>query len=191
MRYNARMKRILLSAVLLLASTAAWPASERPSPDRRILISVEAQTLVLYEIGRPIRVYPVSTSDRGTGSRAGSERTPLGRHAIAQKIGAGLPLGAVLENRVPTGRVVLPTQDKKPSGEDLVTSRILWLEGLERGRNRGGDVDTRRRFIYIHGTPEEGRIGRPASHGCIRMKNQDVIELFDLVEVGTPVRIDR
>ncbi len=136
-----------------------------------------------------IRQYPVSTAAKGTGEESGSFRTPRGRHRIAEKIGAGMPLGTAFKARVPTGEIWTPELNAENPGRDWILTRILWLEGLEPGKNRGGNVDTHDRYIYIHGTHEEHKIGTPASHGCIRMKNADVAELFDLVRVGTEVRI--
>lgn len=104
-------------------------------------------------------------------------------------IGAGAPRGAVFVGRETTGEVCTPERFAAEPGRDWILTRILWLEGLEEGRNRGGDVDSRRRFIYIHGTPDEARLGEPASHGCIRMRNEDVAALFERVDVGTPVEI--
>jgi lipoprotein-anchoring transpeptidase ErfK/SrfK len=136
-----------------------------------------------------IREYPVSTAANGVGERSGSHCTPRGRHRIAAKIGAGAPLGAAFKARQPTGEIWTPELDAENPGRDWILTRILWLAGLEPGRNQGGEVDSQARYIYIHGTGEEQRLGTPASHGCIRMRNADVAELFDLVEVDTEVRI--
>jgi L,D-transpeptidase YbiS len=136
-----------------------------------------------------IRQYPVSTAANGPGEHSGSYCTPRGRHRIAEKIGAGAPLCAAFTSREPTGEIWTPELDAENPGRDWILTRILWLDGLEPGRNQGGTVDTHDRYIYIHGTHEEHRLGTPASHGCIRMKNADVAELFDLVKVGTEVRI--
>lgn len=136
-----------------------------------------------------IREYPVSTAKNGLGERNGSFCTPRGRHRIAEKIGADQPLYAVFKSRVPTGEVWSPALDAKKPDCDWILSRILWLDGMEEGKNRGGTVDSHSRYIYIHGTNEEHLVGKPASHGCIRMKNDDVAELFELVETGTEVRI--
>ena len=156
-------------------------------------VDIRRQQLYLWEPypdgDRLIRQYPVSTAANGPGEESGSYRTPRGRHRIAEKIGAGQPLGAAFKARVPTGEIWSPSLDADHPGRDWILTRILWLEGLEPGRNQGGSVDTHARYIYIHGTHEEHRIGQPASHGCIRMKNADVAELFDLVETGTEVRI--
>lgn len=135
------------------------------------------------------KTYDVSTSRYGVGSLEGSQRTPLGLHRVSEKIGDGAPPMAVFVDRKPTGRVARPNLKPTPTGEDLITSRVLWLEGLEPGRNRGGSVDSHDRFIYIHGTADEGLIGSPASHGCVRMRNVDVIELYDRVPPGTRVEI--
>jgi len=126
-----------------------------------------------------VRSYQISSSRFGLGTEEGSRKTPLGRFRIAEKIGDGMPAGTVFTARVPLG-----VNDPLPQTEDLITSRILWLEGVE-----PENANTKERFIYIHGTKHEDRIGRPDSHGCIRMRNADVIELFDLVQEGTAVRI--
>jgi lipoprotein-anchoring transpeptidase ErfK/SrfK len=136
-----------------------------------------------------IREYPVSTAKNGLGEQSGSYCTPRGRHRIAEKIGAGQPLNAVFKARVPTGEIWSRELAASEPGRDWILTRILWLEGLEEGRNRGMPVDTHERYIYIHGTDEEHLIGKPASHGCIRMKNEDVVDLFNLVEEGTLVNI--
>lgn len=136
-----------------------------------------------------IRQYPVSTAANGAGEEDGSHCTPRGRHRIAEKIGAFAPLCSAFKSRQPTGEVWTPELDAEYPGRDWILTRILWLEGLEPGKNQGGTVDTHNRYIYIHGTNEEHKLGTPASHGCIRMKNTDVAELFDLVKEGTEVRI--
>jgi L,D-transpeptidase YbiS len=157
--------------------------------ERRIRVSLAAQRLELLEGTRVVASYPVSTSARGAGERSGSERTPRGRHEIRAKIGAGAPAGAVFEGRRATGEVCTPELARQQPERDWILTRILWLRGLEPGRNRLGDVDSMRRYIYIHGTPDETSLGAPASHGCIRMRNADVIDLFDRVEPGDPVEI--
>ena len=128
----------------------------------------------------PIRSYPVSTSRFGIGTEEGSMKTPTGRFRVAEKIGGGLPTDAVFQSRVP-----LKSDDPLPPTEDLVMSRILWLDGLDEH-----NANTRDRFIYIHGTKHEDKIGNPASHGCVRMRNADVVELFDLVDEGAHVTIE-
>jgi len=144
-----------------------------------IEISIRDQSLILRRGGRKVRSYQISSSRFGLGTEEGSRKTPLGRFRIAEKIGDGMPAGTVFTARVPLG-----PDDPLPQTEDLITSRILWLEGVE-----PENANTKDRFIYIHGTKHEDRIGYPDSHGCIRMRNNDVVELFDLVQEGTAVRI--
>lgn len=157
-----------------------------------IEISLPLQQLYLFEPAPEgnilLRQYPVSTALNGAGEAKGSYRTPRGRHRIAEKIGAGAPLFAAFKGRVPTGEIWTPTLEEA-AGRDWILSRILWLDGLEPGKNQGGEVDSHARYIYIHGTNEEHRIGQPASHGCIRMRNADIADLFDQVEIGTLVNI--
>ena len=161
--------------------------------DLMIEVDLRLQQLYLWEPDPEghtlVRQYPVSCATNGAGEREGSFCTPLGRHRIAEKIGAGAPLCAAFKARELTGEIWTPELDAANPGRDWILTRILWLEGLEPGRNKGGMVDTHNRYIYIHGTHEEHKIGTPASHCCIRMKNADVAELFDLVKVGTEVRI--
>lgn len=161
--------------------------------DLFIEVDMRLQQLYLWEPhvdgDMLIRQYPVSCATNGAGAEKGSYCTPLGRHRIAEKIGAGMSLNTAFKARVPTGEIWTHELDAANPGRDWILSRILWLEGLEPGKNQGGTVDTHDRYIYIHGTHEEHKIGTPASHGCIRMKNEDVAELFDLVKVGTEVRI--
>jgi lipoprotein-anchoring transpeptidase ErfK/SrfK len=157
--------------------------------ERRIRVDLRAQRLDLLEGERVLASYPVSTAAKGTGEREGSEQTPRGLHEIRAKIGAGAPEGAVFARRRPTGEICTPERFAAEPTRDWMLSRILWLRGLEPGRNRRGPVDTMRRYIYIHGTPDEASLGMPASHGCIRMRNRDVIELFDRVRPGTRVEI--
>ena len=135
------------------------------------------------------RTYPVSTSKFGPGEKNGSFCTPRGSHVVRAKIGAGQPLGAVFVRRRPTGEVWTPELHARYPGRDWILTRILWLSGREPGRNRLGCVDTFRRYIYLHGTPDETRLGARGSHGCVRMANRDIIELFDLVGPGTEVDI--
>ena len=148
-----------------------------------------SQRLELLEGERVLRAWTVSTAAKGAGEREGSEQTPRGLHETRAKIGAGAPAGAVFVGRRPNGEVCTPERSRAEPDRDWVLSRILWLRGLEVRRNRLGNVDTMRRFIYIHGTPDAAALGTPASHGCVRMRNADVIELFELVEPGTPVEI--
>jgi lipoprotein-anchoring transpeptidase ErfK/SrfK len=154
-----------------------------------IIVSVHEQRLYLYEKGRLTATYPISSSAVGIGSADGSNRTPLGLHKIAEKFGDNEPIGMIFKSRRPTGNLAkILTLPVKGEGDD-VTSRIMWLQGLEPGVNEGPGVDSHKRYIYIHGTPEEGLIGTPESHGCIRMKNKQVITLFNQVPVGTLVDI--
>ena len=155
----------------------------------RIHIDLARQQLVL-DLGHRRVVYPVSTSGRGAGERNGSGRTPRGAHVVRARIGAGVVPGTVFVGRRPTGEICTPELYAEAPERDWILTRILWLSGTEPGRNRLGDVDTMQRYIYIHGCPDEVALGVPGSHGCIRMRNADLIELFDRVPVGTPVLIE-
>jgi hypothetical protein len=154
---------------------------------RRIRIDLRQQRLELHEGAALLAAYPVSTAAKGAGERSGSERTPRGRHEICAMIGVAAPEGAVFVGRRATGEICTEALFAADPERDWILTRILWLSGLEHGRNRSGQVDSRRRYIYIHGTPDEASLGRPASHGCVRMRNADVIELFERVWVGTRV----
>lgn len=158
------------------------------SSKSRITVSIAEQTLTLEQAGEATRVYRCSTASKGPGQAFGSEQTPLGGHVIRAKIGEGLPSGSVLIGRRPSGEVWSEELAVQFPDRDWILSRILWLSGLQPGLNRLGDVDSMRRFIYIHGTPDTEPMGEPLSHGCIRMRNADVIDLFDRVSVG--VRVD-
>jgi L,D-transpeptidase YbiS len=155
----------------------------------RIEISIPEQSLALIEDGREVRRYAVSTSKNGPGEREGSFCTPRGEHIVRAKIGAGQPTNSVFVGRRPTGEIWTPELSERFPGRDWILTRILWLSGCELGRNRLGEVDTMRRYIYIHGSPDTVEMGKPGSIGCIRMRNQDVVELFELVPAGTEVRI--
>lgn len=153
-----------------------------------IEVDLAAQCLRLLDTaGRELAAYPVSTARNGAGEREGSHCTPRGRHRIRAKIGAGAPAGTVFVGRRPTGEIYDP--ERAEPDRDWILTRILWLCGEEIGRNRLGEVDSMRRYIYIHGAPDEAPMGVPGSIGCIRMRNADVIELFDRVAVGTRVVI--
>ena len=152
-------------------------------------VDLSAQRLTVLDGGREARTYLVSTSKYGAGERNGSFCTPRGRHIVRAKIGAGAPIGAVFRARRPTGEIYTPELGARYPDRDWILTRILWLSGTEVGRNRLGDVDTMRRYIYIHGAPDEAPMGVPGSIGCIRMRNADIVELFDLVPVRTPVLI--
>ncbi len=156
----------------------------------RIEISVARQTLqLLHDDGQLIKAYTISSAAKGVGEQMGSYQTPRGQHRIRARIGDGLPLGAVLRGRRPTGEICTPQLMQAQPDRDWILTRILWLCGEESGKNRGGQVDTMRRYVYIHGTPDSVMLGVPGSHGCIRMRNTDMVDLFDRVPVGTPVSI--
>ncbi len=159
------------------------------TPPLDIVISLTRQTLQVSRVGRLEQEFLVSTSRYGPGEQQGSLCTPRGRHVIRAKIGSDLPAGAVLRARRPTGEVFSPALHQAEPGRDWILSRILWLSGLEPGRNRLGDVDSMRRYIYIHGTPDHEPMGVPFSHGCIRMRNTEVCQLFELVTAGTLVNL--
>lgn len=168
-------------AISLIAAGCLCSCSTS-KPTREMRVSVADQKLALYENGEPVRVYKVSTSKFGVGDSPSSNCTPIGKMKVAKKIGHGLPPGMVFKSRKPTGEVLRPNAP----GRDPIVTRILWLQGTEsKTRN------AYRRFIYIHGTPEESNIGRPASYGCIRMRSMDVIDLFNHVPEGMPVRVDK
>ena len=156
-----------------------------------VVIQLLKQKLSLFKSNQLIKTYPVSTSKYGIGNCSGSNKTPLGLHKISNKIGRNAPIGSVFIKRRNTGKVAEIRGKAANQPQDLITSRILRLVGLERRVNKGLGIDSFQRCIYIHGTPEEWLIGRPASHGCIRMKNRDVIELFNLVKRNTPVNIKK
>ena len=156
--------------------------------DSYILINIDKQELI-YKSRFRTYTYPISSSVNGLGNEKNSYKTPFGEHIVAEKIGENLPFGAVLKGRKWTQEVIEPIREQIDIPEDVITSRILWLDGLEEGINKGGEVDSKERFIYIHGTAGEGLIGKPASIGCIRMKNKDVIKLFNRVKENTKVLI--
>jgi len=163
-----------------------------PPLHSRIEVDISEQQLYLYcryaDNHEEIKKYEVSTSKYGIGSQAGSNKTPLGLHRIENKIGDGAPQGMVFKGRRATGHIA---QMNVPGAGDLVTTRIMWLKGLEPGTNSGRGIDSYKRYIYIHGTAEEEKIGQPASHGCIRMYNQDVIDLFERATEGGEVYIKK
>lgn len=154
-----------------------------------LAVSLTRQVLEVRRAGRVEREFLVSTSRFGPGEQHGSLCTPRGRHVIRAKIGQGLPEGAVFRARRPTGEIFSPELLQAEPHRDWILSRILWLSGLEPGRNRLKGVDSMRRYIYIHGTPDQEPMGVPFSHGCIRMRNAEVCLLFALVEHGTPVNL--
>tara|TARA_Y100000590_G_scaffold446679_1_gene580724 strand:+ start:1811 stop:2464 length:654 start_codon:yes stop_codon:yes gene_type:complete len=154
-----------------------------------IVVNISTQQLFLLKKGSINEIYSISTSVYGTGSKVNSFKTPLGRHKISEKIGKGLPEGAILKGRIWTGAIANIIKEPIDTEFDVVTSRILWLTGLEVGKNKGPGVDSKSRYIYIHGTAEEGLIGKPASDGCVRMYNVDIIDLFNKVDTNTEVLI--
>ncbi|MHB8257378.1 MAG: L,D-transpeptidase family protein [Acidiferrobacterales bacterium] len=155
-----------------------------------IEVRIPGQLLILRDAqARVLMQTRIASARNGVGEENGSERTPRGWHIIRAKVGAGLPAGAVLVSRRPTGEIYTPELRRSFPGRDWILTRILWLSGLEPGRNRLGRVDTMRRYIYIHGCPDEDPMGIPGSHGCIKMRNSDIIDLFDRVPVGTKVHI--
>lgn len=155
----------------------------------RIEVDIGRQSLRLYGGAALLREYPVSTAANGAGECVGSGCTPRGRHVVRAKIGTGLPSGAVLRGRRWTGEVWTPELHAREPGRDWILSRILWLSGCEPGQNRLGGVDTFRRYIYVHGTPYAAELGTPQSKGCVRMRNEDVIELYELVPPRTEVEL--
>lgn len=156
----------------------------------KLLVSVARQALqILDENGAVLREYPVSTAKAGVGEISGSFQTPRGRHIIRAKIGAGQPLNTVFVRRRPTGEIWTPQFAEQFPGRDWILTRILWLSGCQPGHNRLGCVDTMRRYVYIHGSPDSAEMGVPGSHGCVRMRNADIVELFALVPCYTEVEI--
>jgi len=172
--------RLLHLCTAILLFTAAGLSSTRATAAPSIVVSVPDQTLVLIDHAAIIARFPVSTSKFGVGDHSGSYATPLGSLEIASKIGANAPLGTVFKSRRPTGEILPPNA----RGRDPIVTRILWLRGLEKGNARAYS-----RAIYIHGTPVEKLIGRPASYGCIRMRSRDVAQLFSAVNVGTKIAV--
>src|SRR5688572_26938428 len=180
------IRRILRSAFpLLLALPAALSLSScgaRKDTRNQMIVSVTDQRMILVRDGKPVKTYSVSTSKFGIGSERNSNRTPLGRMEVARKIGDGAPTGMVFKSRRATGEILRPNAP----GRDPIVSRIMWLHGTEaHNRNTFG------RLVYIHGTPEEARLGSPASYGCIRMGMKDVVDLYNRVGEGAEVRVMR
>jgi len=173
-----RLLHLIGISLLCLTAAIIDPASASATPS--VVVSVPDQTLALIDDGVVVARFPVSTSKFGLGDRVGTYATPLGTMSIASKIGANAPLGAVFKNRRMTGEVLPPNA----TGRDPIVTRILWLRGLEKG-----NAHAYGRNIYIHGTPEERFIGRPASYGCIRMRSRDVAQVFSAVSVGTRIEV--
>ena len=175
-----KKKKIL---ILLVFSAMTYAESAH------IEVDISEQRLYLIENSLIKASYPISTSKYGEGSIENSFKTPLGKHSIKQMIGEEAEINTIFTSRINTERSATIIDKFEDTDNDYVTSRIMWLDGEEVGFNKGGNVDSFRRYIYIHGTHEEGLIGTKASHGCIRMFNYDVIELFNLVNIGTKVLI--
>lgn len=156
----------------------------------KISISIPEQLMTLEDAqGKVLAVYPVSTALNGVGEKKNTGCTPRGKHVIRARIGAGQPVGTVFTGRRPTGEIWTPELAARHPDRDWILTRILWLSGCELGFNRLGDCDTMQRYIYIHGTPDNEPMGTPRSHGCVRMRNADVVDLFARVPVGTTVEI--
>lgn len=155
----------------------------------RMEVKIGAQKLYVYDDKTLLREYLISTAKNGAGELQGSEKTPRGKHIIRAKIGKGAPPNTVFIERRPTGEIYSPEMRNLYPQRDWILTRILWLSGQEVGKNRLGNVDTMRRYIYIHGTPDEVVMGQPGSRGCVRMKNQELIDLFEFIPVGTPLFI--
>ena len=175
--------------ILIFSVVMTFFFTESYSQNNEIIVDISEQRLYLYNNDNLVQSFPVSTSKYGEGQIENSFKTPLGLHEIKEKIGDKAPINTIftaIENTNKRAEIQINPNDTE---DDFVTSRILWLDGLENGINRGVGVDSYSRYIYIHGTHEEGLIGQKASHGCIRMFNNDVIELFDMVSEGTKVQI--
>ncbi len=155
-----------------------------------INVSISLQQLTLIDNSKVIKSYPVSTAIKGIGQNKNSLQTPLGLHYIRAKIGKGLPAFTIFKGRRPTGELWSKENFELKSNQDWILSRIMWLSGKELRVNRLGNFDTMQRYIYIHGTHDENQLGKPMSHGCIRMSNSDVIELFNLTPIGALVCIN-
>jgi L,D-transpeptidase YbiS len=152
-------------------------------------VQIATQTMCVYSQGNLVQKYSISTAKNGAGEELGSEQTPRGLHIIRAKIGAGCAPNTVFVGRRPTGELYTPALREQFPTRDWILTRILWLSGLERGANRLGKVDTMRRYVYIHGTPDDVAMGVPGSRGCIRMRNADIIQLFSFIPVGTQIII--
>ena len=157
--------------------------------DYKISINLTRQVLQLQAAAGDVREYPVSTGENGPGEQVDSGCTPRGRHSIAEMIGAGCATNTVFVGRRPSGEVYEPMLHRQQPGRDWILTRIIWLRGEEPGVNQGGAVDTYNRYIYIHGSPDDVAMGEPGSAGCIRMRNNDVVELFELVSEGCEVNL--
>ena len=175
--------------ILIFSLVMTFFFTESYSQNNEIIVDISEQRLYLFNNDNLVQSFPVSTSKYGEGQIENSFKTPLGLHEIKEKIGDKAPINTIFTARENTNKRAEIQINPNDTEDDFVTSRILWLDGLENGINRGAGVDSYSRYIYIHGTHEEGLIGQKASHGCIRMFNNDVIELFDMVSEGTKVQI--
>ncbi len=155
----------------------------------KLLVNVSEQKLYVQKKNKVLKSYSISTGKAGVGQEIDSYKTPLGQHKICEKIGANCPVNTIFVGRKPNGQIYSEEFALKKPDSNFILTRILWLSGLELGKNQGGEVDTKNRYIYLHGCPDSTPIGIPLSHGCIRLRNKDILELFDLVSVGTPVEI--
>jgi lipoprotein-anchoring transpeptidase ErfK/SrfK len=176
--WEAVIPWVFALTILLVTFSGSTALAAPLSAD--MIVSVPDQVLALVDRGKLIARYSISTSRFGTGDSAASYRTPLGALFVSAKVGDRLPPGAVIKNRIPTGEIV----SVDAPGRDPIVSRVIWLRGMETQNQKARD-----RCIYIHGTPEERRIGKPASFGCIRMRSRDIIDLYDRVHIGTHVLI--
>ena len=155
----------------------------------KIIVDIPTQTLSVLENKDILHSYSISTGGNGAGEEKDSEKTPRGKHIIRAKIGEDAPAGTIFIGRRPTGEIYQTGMREKEPDRDWILTRVLWLSGLDVNQNRLGNVDTMQRYIYIHGSPDEIEMGKPGSRGCVRMRNSDVVELFDLVSVRTPIFI--
>lgn len=154
-----------------------------------LFVSIENQKMYHIKNYEIINIFMISSSAYGTGNNTGSHKTPLGLHRVKEKYGKETPINGRMIGRVFYNQIATIYKDSTKSKTDDITSRIFWLKGIEKGKNKGDGIDSYKRYIYIHGTSEEGRLGTPASHGCIRMKNKEVIDLYNIIKVGTLVLI--
>jgi len=178
-----------LSAQENIISLVKGYMKDKSNYNEILFVSIEEQNLYHIKSDTIFKTYRISSSKRGKGNKEGSNKTPTGLHIIKEKYGNEAPINGRFIGRVFYGNIAEIYSDMTISKTDDITSRILWLSGLENGVNKGDNIDSYKRYIYIHGTSEEGRIGIPSSHGCIRMQNKDVIDLFNVVSIGTFVLI--
>lgn len=164
-------------------------AKKKITYNELLYVSIKAQKMYHILNNKVIKTYTISSAEKGVGNTKNSEQTPLGLHSVKEKHGDNTPLNGRMIGRVFYGQIAKIYKDSSRSKTDDITTRILWLSGEEERVNKGGNVDSYQRYIYIHGTSEEGRLGTPASHGCIRMNNKDVLELYNKIAVGTKVLI--